>query len=229
MKKDILAFGAHPDDVELGVGGILIKMVEAGHSSVIVDLTRGELATGGNAEIRFKEAQEAAKIMGVQREVLNLGDCGLMDSLENRLILAQKIRYYRPKVVLAPYYQDSFGGQGHPDHRATGTLATHAVRLAQFKKILPQQRPHQVSGLLYYGLPRDVPATFVIDITPHYQRWMKAVMAHRSQFRNPEKPLDYKWFIETLARGYGIMAGVKYAQGLLAGEPVRIKDIVKIF
>lgn len=229
MKKDILAFGAHPDDVELAVGGILIRMVAAGHSVVIVDLTRGELATGGNAEIRFKEAQEAAKIMGVEREVLDLGDCRLVDSLENRLILVEKIRYYRPKLVLAPYYQDPFGGQGHPDHRAAGTLATHAVRLAQFKKFLPEQRPHQVSGLLFYGLPRDIQPTFVIDITPYYQRWLKAVMAYRSQFRNPEKPFDYKWFIETLARSYGTMAQTKYAQGLFCGEPVRVRDIVEIF
>lgn len=228
-KREILAFGAHPDDVELGVGAILIKMVAAGHRAVIVDLTRGELATGGDPETRFKEAQEAAKIMGVEREILNLGDCRLMDSFENRLVLVEKIRYYRPKVVLAPYHQGLVGGQGHPDHRATGILATHAVRLAQFKKVLPDKLPHQVKGLLYYGLPRDLLPTFVVDITPYYQRWAQAVRAHQSQFLNPEKPRDYLGLIESSIRGYGALAEVKYAQGLLAQKPLLLTDIVEIF
>lgn len=228
MPADVLAFGAHPDDLELSVGGILVRLVKNGRRVVLVDLTRGELASGGDPVTRFHEANEAAKIMGVEREILDLGDCQLTDNFNNRLVLVERIRQHRPQIVLAPYPYGFQGAQGHPDHRAAGTLATHSVRMARFKNVLPHMAKHEVKALFYYGLPRELEPTFVLDITDVYEQWMGSVKAYRSQFMNPERPFNYLEFIERLARGWGMLAGCRYGQPLLAAGPLRIEDIFSL-
>lgn len=226
---DLLAFGAHPDDVELAVGGIILKHTSQGYRAAVIDLTRGELATGGDPGTRAQEAAEAARALAVHRETLDLGDCRLEDNYPNRLVVVEKLRQHCPRIVLAPYPHGFSGGQGHPDHRAAGVVVTHGVRMANFKKILPELAPHQVKGLFYYGLPPGMAPDVVVDITEQYDQWMKTLACYRSQFMNPEKPLDYLGLIDTLARYYGIISGGKYAQALAKAAPLVMDDLFKLF
>lgn len=223
---DLLAFGAHPDDVEVGCAGLLIKLNKRGYKTGLVILTEGEMGTGGTRELRKKEAADAATIMKSKVVAhLNLGDCKLEDNYDTRLIAVEYIRRYRPSIVLAPWWKGGHGKrQSHPDHLSCGRIVVNAVNYATFKKIPIDLPPHRVKALFHYFLPPDVPPTFVVDITDEFDQWMKALSAHRSQFLNPEKERDYLWALESMARTYGNLIGAKYGQGYGIGEPLKIED-----
>lgn len=223
---DCISIGAHPDDVEVGTGGVLVKLHDFGHKTGIIYLTQGEMGTGGTPEIRRKEAEAAAAIMGADLlETLDLGDTRLVDTPENRMHVAELLRKYRPRIVLAPYWTGGHGKRAsHPDHLASGQIVINAANYAALKKMPIKGEPYTVRGLYHYFLPAGVMPTFVVDITKQYDRWMDALKAHKSQFQNPEKPRDYLWALETMARGYAANAGVRYAQGFAIGEPLNIED-----
>jgi len=227
---DILAIGAHPDDVEVGVGGVLIRMKESGYRTGIVYLTQGEMGTGGTAQIRKKEAEQAAKIMGADLlERFNLGDTRVFDTYENRSLVARVLRKYRPTIVLAPHWDGHTGRrQSHADHVATGRMVLNAANLARLKKFDRRSEPHEVRAIFHYFLPVGVNPTFVVDITDYYDRWIEALKAHRSQFLNPEKTRDYLWSLETMARSFGSLIGVKYGQGFAASTPLTVADLFAI-
>jgi bacillithiol biosynthesis deacetylase BshB1 len=227
---DILAVGAHPDDVEVGAGGVLIRMKDLGYSTGIVYLTQGEMGTGGTAAIRKKEAAEAARIMGADLlERHNLGDTKVFDTPQSRALVARALRKYRPKVVLAPHWDGHSGKrQSHADHLATGRIVLNAANLCRLKKFDPRSAPHEVLSIFHYFLPVGAPPTFVVDITPYYDRWVAALKAHRSQFLNPKKSRDYLWTLETLARSFGALIGVKYAQGFVSSSPMHVGDLFAV-
>jgi len=223
---DLLAFGAHPDDVEVGCGGLLIKLQKRGYKTGIVILTQGEMGTGGTSELRKQEVIRAAEIMGTDLLAhLDMGDCRLEDNFDSRLIAARYIRRHRPRLVLAPWWTGGHGKKAsHPDHIACGRIAINAANYATLKKLPLEDRPHTIGGLYHYFLPPEVSPTFVVDITEEFDGWIKALSAHESQFLNPEKNRDYLWFLESMARGFGGQIGVKYGQGYAIGEPLRIDD-----
>jgi bacillithiol biosynthesis deacetylase BshB1 len=227
MNIDLISIGAHPDDVEVGTGGVLVKMKKIGYSTGIIYLTQGEMGTGGTPEIRKKEAGDAAKILGADiLERLDFGDCRLEDKFETRLEVARLIRKYRPRIILAPYWEGGHGKrQGHPDHLAAGRIAMYAANFATLKKLPLDDPPHRIDAMFHFFLPWEVPPTFVVDITAEYDAWMAALKAHKSQFMNPEKDRDYIWSLESMARGFGNRIGVKYGQGFVIGEPMRIENI----
>jgi N-acetylglucosamine malate deacetylase 1 len=223
---DLMAFGAHPDDIEVGCGGLLIKLRKRGYKTGLVILTQGEMGTGGTPEIRRKEVQDSAEIMGAKVLAhLDMGDCRLEDNYESRLVVAQYIRRYRPKIVLAPW---STGGHGkrasHPDHIACGKIVINATNYSALKKLPVEEPPYLIGGLFHFFLPPEVPPTFIVDITDEFDGWIKALSAHRSQFLNPAKNSDYLWLLESMARGYGVQIGVKYGLGYAIGEPLKIND-----
>ncbi len=226
-KVDLMAIGAHPDDVEVGCGGLLIKMADRGYSTGLVYLTRGEMGTGGTPEIRRQEAEEAAAIMGASiLATFDFGDCQVADNYEARLQVAQIVRRHRPRIVLAPYWQGGHGKrQGHPDHLAAGLIAINAANYATFKKLPIPEPVYRIGAMYHYFLPPEVSPTFVVDITAQFERWMAALKAHRSQFLNPEKDRDYLWSLESMARAAGHLVGVKYGQAFAIGEPLKIEDI----
>jgi bacillithiol biosynthesis deacetylase BshB1 len=226
-KYDILSIGAHPDDVEVGTGGVLIKLAEMGYRTGIVYLTQGEMGTGGTPEIRSQEAKKAAEIMQTDLlETLDWGDARLEDRPEHRYELAAILRKYRPDIVLAPWISGGHGKrQSHPDHLAAGKIVTNSIYYATFKKLPIQGDIHKVKALFHYFLPVEAAPTFIVDITDQYERWMEALKAHASQFMNPEKSRDYLWSLETMARSFGAMVGVKYGQAFKIGEPLKIQDI----
>jgi len=230
LMYDLLSIGAHPDDVEVGTGGVLIDLAKRGYKCGIVIMTQGEMGTGGTAEIRAQEVREAARILGVDIiQTFDWGDTRLEDSYDKRLELARVIRATRPKIILAPYPHVGHGRrQSHPDHVASGAIAINAANLAALKKVDIPGEPHLVTRIFHYFLPPQVYPNFVVDITPHYDQWIAALSAHRSQFLNPEKTRDYIEHLTAMARAFGMQARCKYGQGFYAVEPVLVKDMMML-
>ncbi len=227
---DLVAVGAHPDDVEVGAGGVLIDLGRRGRRCGMVILTRGEMGTGGNIDTRAEEVTRAAEIMGADvLATFDWGDTRLADSFEHRLELARVIRAARPRLLLAPYPKVGHGRrQSHPDHVAAGLLSVNAVGLAALKKADLPGQPHRVDRILHYFLPPGLAPDFVVDITPHFERWIDALSAHRSQFLNPEKSRDYVDDLTAMARSFGLQAGCRYGQGFRSAEPVLIDDLMAL-
>ncbi|UCD64763.1 MAG: bacillithiol biosynthesis deacetylase BshB1 [Candidatus Zixiibacteriota bacterium] len=230
LTYDLLSIGAHPDDVEVGSGGVLIDLSKRGRRCGVVILTEGEMGTGGSAEIRAQEVKEAAAILGADIvKTFDWGDTRLEDNYDRRFELAEVIRRCRPKIILAPYPHVGHGRrQSHPDHVAAGTISINAAHLASLKKVDLLGEPHLVTRIFHYFLPPGVTPNFVIDITPHFDRWIEALSAHRSQFLNPEKTRDYIESITAMARSFGIQSRCKYGQGFYAVEPITVGDIMTL-
>lgn len=227
---DLIAIGPHPDDVEVGCAGVLIDAASRGKKVGIVILTQGEMGTGGTPEIRTQELKEAAAIMGVDIIAnLNWGDTKVFDTHERRLELGAIIRKARPRIILTPYPRVGHGrAQSHADHVACGEITVNAAFLSSLKKADISGEPYQPHRIYHYFLPHGVVPTFIVDITPHFEKYIAALAAHRSQFLNPEKKLDYTDLLTTRARSYGLQAGCKYGQGFAAIDPVVVKDITTI-
>lgn len=233
MKIDILAFGAHPDDVELGCGGTIAKLISEGKTCVIVDLTRGELGTRGTDEIRHEEATASAKILGVSaRENLGLKDGFLVNSEEYQLSIVKMIRKYRPEIVLANAIDDR-----HPDHAKAAKLVSDACFLSGLRKIETNVdeesqdvwRPKQI---FHYIQWKDIKPEFVIDISEHLDKKLEACMAFKTQFYDPqstepETPITSKDFYESLtyrAQDLGRLSGVTYAEGFTSEKLMALKN-----
>lgn len=229
-RYDLLSIGAHPDDVEVGTGGVLIDLQKRGYKCGLVILTQGEMGTGGTVEIRKQEVKDAAAILGADIvQTFDWGDTRLEDSYDKRLELARIIRQTRPKIILAPYPHVGHGRrQSHPDHVASGVIALNAANLAALKKVDIPGEPHLVTRIFHYFLPPGVTPNFVVNITPHFEQWIAALSAHRSQFLNPEKSRDYIENLSAMARSFGLQARCKYGQGFYAVEPVLVSDIMTL-
>ena len=227
---DLISIGAHPDDVEVGTGGVLIDLKKRGYKCGIVILTRGEMGTGGTPDIRAKEIEDAAGVLGADiLGTFDWGDTRLEDSYDHRLEVARIIRAARPRIVLCPYPHVGHGRrQSHPDHVASGIIPIKAVTLAALRKAALPGEPHLVTRIFNYFLPPQVYPNFVVDITPHFDRWIEALSAHKSQFLNPEKSKDYIEHLTTMARSFGMQARCKYGQGFYAVEPILVGNIMNL-
>jgi bacillithiol biosynthesis deacetylase BshB1 len=231
MAIDILAFGPHPDDAEIGCGGLLLKMKSLGYTTGIVDLTRGDMGWG-TPEERDAESAEAARWLKLDvRENLDLGDCRVEDTFENRCKVAAMIRKHRPQIVLAPWYDLPIGrGLGHNDHFKAGILASQGFNFAHLQKLPVEGSPHQAKAIFYYFLPPGLRPTFIVDVSEHFDSWLKALEAHRTQFSNPQKPqpkTGYRSFLDFLdvaARQWSFAIGAKYAQAFYSESPLKIDD-----
>lgn len=218
---DILAFGAHPDDIEFGCGGVLAKMAVMGHSIAMVDLTTGQHGSHGSPEIRKKEGLAAAKVIGAERIFLDFVDCELVDSYEGRLKLVEVIRNYRPKLVLAPQCDDK---PNHPDHIACGKMVRYACRYARFQKILPELPIHCPEGILYYLHPIYEHADFIVDVSDHVDTWVQMMQCYVSQ----HKTKNYTDINLQLASKFGVMIDKNYAQGFSKNNPVVVDSLMTI-
>jgi len=230
MAVDFLAFGPHPDDAEIGAGGLLRKMKKLGHTAGIVDMTTGDMGWG-TPEIRAEESAQAARMLQLDvRENLDLGDCRVEDTFENRCKAAGMIRKHRPQIVLSPFYQLPIGrGLGHNDHYKTGQIVANAYNLAHLRKAPVPGEPYQAKAIYFYFLPPGTTPTFLVDISGEFDDWMAALDCHRSQFDNPEKPRSQfsppvRELFATFAAYWGWQIGVKYAQAYLATSPLKIGD-----
>jgi bacillithiol biosynthesis deacetylase BshB1 len=228
FRADVLAIAAHRDDVEQTCGGTLLRMAARGLRIAILDLTQGEAGTRGSAAERAREAEEAARILGVGwRQALTLPDGAIENTLENRVALIGVLRRLRPRVVILPYWQAR-----HPDHAVTGTLGYDACFLAGLKSIDTGAEPHRPFKIVYASLYADVRPSFVVDITPFIEQRHQALMAYRSQYANqsagsglfvPEEEIRERTFAE--ACHYGLLAGVRYGEPFVQKEVGLVDDL----
>jgi LmbE family N-acetylglucosaminyl deacetylase len=209
---------------------VLRKMKALGHTTGIVDMTTGDMGWG-TVEERLAECDAAAKILQLDvRENLDLGDNRIEDTFENRCAVAAKIRQHRPQIVFAPYYNLPIGrGLGHNDHYKTGQIVANAYNLAHLRKAPIEGAPYQAKAIYFYFLPPGTPATFVVDVSDHYEDWLKALECHVSQFANPDKPRPAALPAPTdafiaFARYWGWQIGVRYGQAFLSTAPLRVGD-----
>jgi len=236
---DILAIAAHRDDAEQTCGGTLLKMAQRGYRTGILDLTQGEMGTRGTAEDRAREAAEAARILRVSwRGALDIPDGRVENTWENRLRVARVIREQRPQVLILPYWKGR-----HPDHYNASILGYEACFLAGLSKlVVPKQgpideplSPHRPFKIIYATLYYDVRPTFVVDITDQFEARLQSLMAYKSQFSDQEAGKDLfpaqteiRARIEAMARFYGMLGGVTYAEPFLQKEVGLVEDLLQI-
>lgn len=233
---DVLAFGAHPDDVELTCAGTLIKLGRRGYRTGVVALTAGELGTRGTAEIRARESAEAARIMGVsERQTLGLPDGDLNVTPERKHLVIEVIRAFRPRIVLAPYWEDR-----HPDHANGGRLVLESCFFAGLKKIDTGQEAFRPNRVLFYPSRYEFRPSFIVDISDSHEQKLEAIRAYRSQFhragedvRDEETTnISRPGFLDAIvarARQYGSYIGVDFGEPFLVREPLRLDDPVAFF
>ncbi|HEX8269748.1 MAG TPA: bacillithiol biosynthesis deacetylase BshB1 [Flavobacterium sp.] len=237
MKLDILAFGAHPDDVELGCGGTLAKEISLGRRVGVVDLTRGELGTRGSAEIRDIEAANAAKILGVSvRENLNMRDGFFVNDEEHQLAVIRMIRKYQPSIVLCNAVDDR-----HIDHGKGSKLVSDACFLSGLIKVKTQydgdeQQAFRPKQVYHYIQWKNIPPDFVVDISGFNEKKVEAIMEYSSQFYNPttnepETPIATKNFLESLdyrAKDLGRLIGTEYGEGFTAERYLAVNSLADL-
>lgn len=228
---DLLAFGPHPDDVEIGVGGILAGHALKGYACGIIDLTAGEMGSNGTVPQRQAEAREAAEILACRvRECLGLPDTGLAVERESALVIAAALRRWKPRVVLAPYFQ----GDRHPDHKVAGELVSRAVFLAGLSKLPVAGEPFRPQKLYYYLLTVDTTPDLVMDISSVYAIKEKALAAHQSQFgpqtgEGVATPVNNSLFLRHIHNRdayFGSLAGVAYGEGLIFHSKPLATDLI---
>ena len=235
MKLDVLAIGSHPDDVELGCSGILIKEVKRGKKVGILDLTQGELGTRGTVETRYEEAANAAMIMGISvRENLKLRDGFFKNDEENQMLVIKAIRKYQPELVIGNILEDR-----HPDHGRGGWLIYDACFFSGLRQVKTfddngnEQEKWRPKMLLHYIQDRFYEPDIIIDISDVWEQRMEAIRAYKTQFYDPSsnEPQSYlssPEFLEFLtarARVLGKRIGVKYAEGLLSKKSIGLNDL----
>jgi bacillithiol biosynthesis deacetylase BshB1 len=233
MQLDLIAFGAHPDDVELFCGGTLLKLTKNGLKTGVVDLTLGELSTRGNPELRNTEAEHARSILNVTvRENLAIPDGNIENSAEHRLRIIKTLRTYRPPAVLIPYWKDR-----HPDHVNAARLLQEAVFFAGLKQIDTGTPAFRPTHMIYYFHHEVATPSFVVDISEEFETKMKAIKSYKSQFYNPDssEPETYissqafEKSIAVRAQYFGFQIGVRYGEPFLVKEPLKINNLSDIF
>jgi N-acetylglucosamine malate deacetylase 1 len=233
MQLDILAFGAHPDDVELFVGGTLAKLAALGYATGVVDMTGGELGTRGSRDQRAQEAAEAARVLGLKiRENLNLPDGEVAADPATRLKVIRVLRAYRPFLVLTHYWDDR-----HPDHCNTSRLVTEAAHHAGLSKIDTGQERFRPRAVLYFKLPPQVVPTFVVDVSEYAEQRIKAIQAYGSQLfsaasSEPTTYLsqpDFLMHVENTCSYYGTIIGRSKGEAFYLNGIPEIPDLVDFF
>lgn len=234
---DILAFGAHPDDVELSCAGTLIKHIKLGYTVAIVDLTRGEMGTRGTAKIRDEEAAIAAKIMRVKyRENMNMRDGFVINDERHQTLVAQMIRKYKPRVVFCNAIEDR-----HPDHGRASKLVSDACFIAGLKRVQinidgVELSAHRPDAVYHYIQDRYLKPDFLVDISNEMKQRMEAIKAYQSQFYNPDSmepgtaisSIEFMQMLESRPAEWGRIIGVKYAEGFTVERLIGVENIFSI-
>ncbi len=246
---DILAIAAHRDDVEQTCGGTLLKAAQRGQHTGILDLTQGEMGTRGTAEDRAREADDAAKTLGVSwRRALDIPDGRVENTWENRLKVASVIRETRPRVVILPYWKGR-----HPDHYTASVLGYEACFLAGLARLALSSQPSAVSQttsglsqgsplpphrpfkIVYATLYYDIRPTFVVDISEQFEEKFASILAYKSQFSDQDAGKDLfpareeiRSRVEAMARFYGMLGGVTFAEPFLQKEVGLVDDLLAL-
>jgi N-acetylglucosamine malate deacetylase 1 len=233
MPVDVLAIAAHRDDVELTCAGTLLRAVDAGHRTGILDLTAGETGTRGSAELRAQEAARATEVLGVsERRNAGLPDAHLQNTDQMRRVVVEHIRHFAPRVVILPYAVGR-----HPDHRVASELGRDACFLAGLAKYDAAGAPHRPFKILYALSYREDPVkpTFVVDITPQFERKMAAIRCYASQFDGAKAAgeifptgQDLYSLVETQNAHYGSLIRARYGEPFFTDETMSVDDVTAL-
>lgn len=226
-KLDIIAFGAHPDDVELSMGGTIISFVEKGFKVGIVDLTQGELSSRGTLELRKKETEKATKILGIHyRENLKLKDGNIEINKKTIDKVVEIIRKFKPQIVFAPYFFDR-----HPDHESSAQLIKKSVFYSGLKNFTIKSKtlePYRPKKIFYFMQTYPFEPSFVHDISQYFDLKMEAILAYSSQFYNPKskepetfisRP-EFLNYLKARAEFYGFQIGKRYGEPFYCEEKI---------
>jgi bacillithiol biosynthesis deacetylase BshB1 len=238
MKLDILAIGAHPDDIELSCGGTILSHISQGLKVGILDLTRGELGTRGTAETRAAEAEAAADILGVSvRENAGFADGFFENDKAHQLEIIKYIRKYRPDIILANAIHDR-----HPDHARAAQLTADAVFLSGLSKIETvmdgmAQKPFRPGVVYHYIQSLDIAPDLAVDISLFYDKKVEAIRAYRTQFHDPDSrepdtfisSPEFLDFVKARAIHFGVPMGVNYAEGYTMKRHIGVYNLKDIF
>lgn len=225
MSKKILAIGAHPDDIEFGVGAILIKQVKQGDTVNMLVLSKGEAASNGTPEQREEESRKAAELMGAKISFLDFGgDSHISRTNENAFQIAKAIRELKPNIVICPQPMDN----QHPDHANVGQLVRNACRFARYGGIieLNELPAHTIDSLFFFPSTPNLESRpdILIDITGEKEMWEKVMSLHETQMKSRK----YSELLLTMSHYYGMTIGVDYAWGLFRNDPIVIEDLNSI-
>jgi bacillithiol biosynthesis deacetylase BshB1 len=230
---DLLVFGPHPDDLEIGMAGTIARHAAEGRRVGLCDLTRGEMGSNGSPDARVAEAEDARAVLGAAVRVnLGLPDGWLRpDDEEHVRSVAECIRRLRPRTIAAPYWRDR-----HPDHVTASRLVTHAAFKSGLRRYTDAAgEPWRADWICYYFINNDAPPSFVVDVSAHYAKKREALACHRSQFAPAgvdaaatrlTSPL-FAQLVETRDAQFGARAGVQFAEGFIVREPVLRPNLLK--
>ena len=233
MIIDVLAFSPHPDDAEMGCGGLLLKLKDKGYRTGIIDLTEAELSTSGDIKTRKKETEEAAKILGLDiRENLKLEDCNINNDFESRLKVINIIRKYKPKLVVIPYSKDR-----HPDHENSYRMLKGAIFISGLEKFKTKQKSYRPDIIIDYMLSYQFKPSFIVDISKYYKTKVEAVTAYKSQFYSDKEKkivthIALKWYFNVInSRGkfYGLKIKSEYGEPFFIESDIKIEDPLDFF
>jgi bacillithiol biosynthesis deacetylase BshB1 len=225
---DVMAFGAHPDDIEIGCGGTLLKLSIRGYRVVLVDLVRGEMATRGTVAERNEEAAKAARIIGVEaRQNLELKDGHIAVTDEAKRKVAEVVRSYRPSLAMVPYCRDR-----HPDHYRTSEVVYEGLFMAGLERFETGQESFRPPRIIYFMQWEEFTPTFIVDITEQYEKKMEAIYTYRSQFKPNDNfykltkltSREYNWSLTSRMAYYGSLIGKKYGEGFLVKGHIEVED-----
>ena len=233
MAVDVMAIGAHPDDVELIAGGTVAKLVRKGRSVVIVDLTRGEMGSRGTAETRAQEAREAAGVLGIADRVsLDMGDGLLANTLENRVQVIELMRRFRPTIVLTHHWHDL-----HPDHCAASHIVQDSMYPVGMAKFPAQGRPYRPNEFLFFMGHFPFKPDIIVDVSEDFDKKLEALGCYVSQLHKPgstepETNISQPGFIAMItaqARHYGAQILKAYGEPFAVRRPVPVDDPVALY
>jgi N-acetylglucosamine malate deacetylase 1 len=235
VNLDILAFGAHPDDVELGASGTLIRAAHGGARTGVITLTRGEMGSRGTVPARALEFDTAASIMGLSHhESLSLPDGRLAPDDASRQAIVREIREHRPRIVLLPYWEDR-----HPDHPATSRIVQEAAFLSGLSKLDTGQEPHRPAELIYYMTSWEFEPSFIVDISDVIEEKRASISCYGTQVYNPSMKSagpptfiaseHYMELLFTRLAHYGHLIGKKYGEAFLIRGQVEVSDLLASF
>jgi N-acetylglucosamine malate deacetylase 1 len=228
---DLLAIGPHPDDIEIGIGGIVAKHAALGLNVGLCDLTAGEMGSNGTVDERLAEAEVARKVLGAQwRLNFHFPDRAIGSDASHIARIAGLIRHVRPRVVALPYWSDR-----HPDHVTASKVLTDAVFNAGLRRFAAEGTAWKPDWVCYYFINDSVPPSFVVDVTEHYETKRRALASHVSQFRPAGGDAvqtrltapTFNQLIESRDAQFGALAGVAFAEGIVVREPVVRRDLLR--
>jgi bacillithiol biosynthesis deacetylase BshB1 len=233
MPVDLLVFGPHPDDIEIGLGATVAKHAALGYQVGLCDLTRGEIGSNGTPEERLAEAEAARVVLGAAwRENLGWPDRGIGSRDDHLLQAARLIRRVRPRAIAIPYWDDR-----HPDHGAASRVLSEAVFNARLRRYPIDGDPWQAEWVCYYFINDSAPASFVVDVSDHYEVKRRALACYRSQFSRTPQDTNavatrltsprFMQLIESRDAQFGALAGVAFAEGVIVKEPIVRENLLK--